>query len=41
VAPADLDGFLLGTLKGRVRAALEVLTSGGGTVELEDGAPVA
>ncbi|MFE3487451.1 MULTISPECIES: NUDIX domain-containing protein [Streptomyces] len=41
VAPADLDGFLLGTLRGRVRAALEVLSSGGGTVELEDGEPVA
>ncbi|CAM5344775.1 NUDIX hydrolase [Streptomyces griseus] len=41
VAPADLDGFLLGTLRGRVRAALEVLGSGGGTVELEDGEPVA
>lgn len=41
VAPADLDGFLLGTLGGRVRAALEVLSSGTGTVELEDGEPVA
>lgn len=41
VAAADLDGFLLGPLGGRVRAALEVLASGGGTVELEDGAPVA
>ncbi|WP_424918095.1 NUDIX domain-containing protein [Streptomyces sp. wa1064] len=41
VAPADLDGFLLGPLGGRVRAALEVLASGGGTAELEDGAPVA
>lgn len=39
VAPADLDGFLLGTLGGRVRAALEVLASGSGTVELEDGEP--
>ncbi|MFD5344420.1 NUDIX domain-containing protein [Streptomyces anulatus] len=41
VAPADLDGFLLGPLGSRVRAALEVLASGGGTAELEDGEPVA
>ncbi|MFJ9985521.1 NUDIX domain-containing protein [Streptomyces globisporus] len=40
VAPADLDGFLLGPLAGRVRAALGALTSGGGPVELEDGRPV-
>ncbi|MFD3793485.1 MULTISPECIES: NUDIX hydrolase [Streptomyces] len=37
VAPADLDGYLLGSLHGRVRAALEVLTSGSGTAELENG----
>ncbi|WP_103535202.1 NUDIX hydrolase [Streptomyces sp. SM11] len=41
VAPADLDGYLLGTLGPRVRAALAVLASGGGAVELEDGEPVA
>ncbi len=40
VAPADLDVYLLGPLAGRVRAALEALTSGGGPVELEDGEPV-
>lgn len=41
VAPADLGGYLLGQLEGRVRAALGALDSGGGTVELEDGEPVA
>ncbi|MFI1191600.1 NUDIX domain-containing protein [Streptomyces californicus] len=41
VAPADLDGYLLGSLRGRVRAALEVLASGGGTAELESGERVA
>lgn len=41
VAPADLDGFLLGALRHRVRAALAVLASGGGPAELEDGEPVA
>ncbi|CAM5275301.1 NUDIX hydrolase [Streptomyces] [Streptomyces griseus] len=41
VEPADLDGFLLGTLRHRVRAALAVLVSGGGPAELEDGEPVA
>ncbi|MFJ6612382.1 NUDIX domain-containing protein [Streptomyces sp. NPDC091289] len=41
VAPADLDGFLLGALRHRVRAALAALASGGGAVELEDGEPVA
>ncbi|MEV1044307.1 NUDIX hydrolase [Streptomyces sp. NPDC049916] len=40
VAPNELDGYLLGSLRQRVRAALEVLASGGGTVELEDGEPV-
>ncbi|MFI1223277.1 MULTISPECIES: NUDIX domain-containing protein [unclassified Streptomyces] len=41
VAPADLDGFLLGALGPRVRAALDALASGGGAVELEHGEPVA
>lgn len=41
VAPADLGDYLLGRLEGRVRAALGALESGGGTVELEDGEPVA
>ncbi|MFH9262749.1 NUDIX domain-containing protein [Streptomyces sp. NPDC017546] len=41
VAPADLDGYLLGSLGGRVRSALAALASGGGAVELEDGEPVA
>ncbi|MFE2979462.1 NUDIX domain-containing protein [Streptomyces sp. NPDC059258] len=41
VAPAELDDYLLGTLGGRVRAALEALATGGGPVELEDGEPVA
>ncbi|MFJ9624310.1 NUDIX domain-containing protein [Streptomyces sp. NPDC101181] len=40
VAPDELGGYLLGSLRQRVRAALEVLASGGGTVELEDGEPV-
>ncbi|RLV70677.1 NUDIX hydrolase [Streptomyces sp. CBMAI 2042] len=37
----DLPVHLLGQLAGRVRAALDVLESGAGTVELEDGKPVA
>ncbi|MFD7744546.1 NUDIX domain-containing protein [Streptomyces sp. NPDC059698] len=37
VAPAELDGYLPGALGGRVRAALEVLASGDGTAELENG----
>ncbi|MGA6170372.1 NUDIX domain-containing protein [Streptomyces sp. NPDC012600] len=41
VAPADLGGYLLAPLERRVRAALDVLGSGGSTVELEDGNPVA
>ncbi|MFE7458743.1 NUDIX domain-containing protein [Streptomyces sp. NPDC057554] len=41
VAPADLGGYLLVPLERRVRAALDVLGSGGSTVELEDGNPVA
>ncbi|MDQ0988018.1 NUDIX hydrolase [Streptomyces sp. V2I9] len=41
VAPADLDGYLLGSLGGRVRAALEVLASGDGAAELENGVRVA
>ncbi|MET4671635.1 ADP-ribose pyrophosphatase YjhB (NUDIX family) [Streptomyces sp. PvR018] len=41
VAPADLGGHLLGQLESRVRAALDVLESGSGTAELEDGKPVA
>ncbi|MFE9460989.1 NUDIX domain-containing protein [Streptomyces californicus] len=41
VAPADLDGYLLGSLHGRVRAALEVLASGSGAAELESGERVA
>ncbi|MFF9573150.1 NUDIX domain-containing protein [Streptomyces sp. NPDC014685] len=36
-----LDRHLLGTLGPRLRAALDVLDSGGGTVELVDGRPVA
>ncbi|MFF8918713.1 NUDIX domain-containing protein [Streptomyces sp. NPDC015032] len=35
----DLDRYLRGALALRVRAALEVLDSTGGTVELEDGLP--
>jgi hypothetical protein len=35
----DLGRYLLGTIGLRVRAALEVLDSGAGTVELEDGEP--
>ncbi|MFD8302750.1 NUDIX domain-containing protein [Streptomyces sp. NPDC059690] len=34
---ADLDDYLLGTLGGRVLAALDVLTEGSGTAELENG----
>ncbi|SCE29569.1 NUDIX domain-containing protein [Streptomyces sp. ScaeMP-e83] len=41
VAPADLGGHLLEPLESRVRAALDVLESGAGTAELEDGKPVA
>lgn len=40
VARDDLPVHLLGQLEGRVRAALDVLESGAGTVELEDGKPV-
>ncbi|WP_345983551.1 NUDIX hydrolase [Streptomyces sp. DSS69] len=36
----DLSVHLLGQLEGRVRAALDALESGAGTVELEDGKPV-
>ncbi|MFF3784901.1 NUDIX domain-containing protein [Streptomyces sp. NPDC001933] len=35
----EIDRYLLGTLALRVKAALEVLESGGGAVELEDGLP--
>ncbi|MFJ1589616.1 NUDIX domain-containing protein [Kitasatospora albolonga] len=41
VARADLGGYLPAPLERRVRAALDVLGSGGSTVELEDGNPVA
>ncbi|MFI8435587.1 NUDIX domain-containing protein [Streptomyces sp. NPDC079020] len=37
VRPAELDGHLPAPLRRRVGAALEVLASGAGTVELEDG----
>ncbi|MFE2291642.1 NUDIX domain-containing protein [Streptomyces sp. NPDC059452] len=37
VAPAELGGYLPGPLERRVRAALDVLESGGSTAELEDG----
>ncbi|MEU0137598.1 NUDIX hydrolase [Streptomyces sp. NPDC006296] len=37
---ADLDGHLLGRLRLRIGAALEVLDSGAGTAELEDGVRV-
>ncbi|GAA2979597.1 MULTISPECIES: NUDIX domain-containing protein [Streptomyces] len=37
---ADLSGHLPGRLGARVAAALEVLDSGAGAVELEDGVPV-
>lgn len=37
---ADLAGHLRGALAARVLAALEVLDSGAGAAELEDGAPV-
>ncbi|MFI5902973.1 NUDIX domain-containing protein [Streptomyces cyaneofuscatus] len=40
VARDDLPVHLLGQLEGRVRAALDVLESGAGAVELEDGKPV-
>ncbi|MFC9245552.1 hypothetical protein ACFT7S_16475 [Streptomyces sp. NPDC057136] len=40
VEPAGLGRYLLGPLGLRVAAALAVLDSGGGTVELEDGRPV-
>ncbi len=40
VEPAEIDDYLLGGLRGRVRAALDALASGAGTVELEDGSPV-
>ncbi|MFI9827685.1 NUDIX domain-containing protein [Streptomyces sp. NPDC051913] len=33
----ELDDYLLGTLGGRVRAALDVLAEGAGTAELENG----
>ncbi|WP_329332932.1 NUDIX hydrolase [Streptomyces sp. NBC_00663] len=33
----ELDDYLLGTLGGRVRAALDVLAEGSGTAELENG----
>ncbi|MGW6207159.1 NUDIX domain-containing protein [Streptomyces sp. NPDC055089] len=41
VEPAELGNHLLGALHSRVRAALDVLESGAGTAELEDGTPVA
>lgn len=40
VEPAEIDRYLPGARGGRVRAALEALESGAGTVELEDGHPV-
>lgn len=40
VAPAELQDHVPGQLESRVRAALDVLESGAGTVELEDGKPV-
>ncbi|MER6120885.1 NUDIX hydrolase [Streptomyces sp. NPDC001743] len=40
VEPAEIDRYLLGALRARVRAALDVLESGTGAVELEDGRPV-
>ncbi|MCX4735860.1 NUDIX hydrolase [Streptomyces sp. NBC_01363] len=36
----EIDNYLLGALALRVKAALDVLESGGGAVELEDGRPV-
>ncbi|MFJ8586514.1 NUDIX domain-containing protein [Streptomyces sp. NPDC093595] len=39
VAPEELPAHLLGSLGPRVLAALDVLTSGGGAVELESGRP--
>ncbi|GGW72540.1 NUDIX hydrolase [Streptomyces lucensis JCM 4490] len=41
VSPEDLPGHLLGALGRRVLAALEVLASGSGTAELENGHRVA
>ncbi|MEI7030345.1 NUDIX hydrolase [Streptomyces pratensis] len=41
VDPAELPAHLLGPLGLRVSAALAVLASGGGAVELENGEPVA
>ncbi|MDQ0792981.1 NUDIX hydrolase [Streptomyces sp. B1I3] len=41
VERAALDGYLPGPLGLRVRAALDVLDSGAGTAELEDGEPAA
>ncbi|WP_405902356.1 NUDIX hydrolase [Streptomyces sp. NBC_00656] len=41
VEPAELGNHLLGALHSRVQAALDVLESGAGTAELEDGTPVA
>ncbi|GGZ15739.1 NUDIX domain-containing protein [Streptomyces nitrosporeus] len=41
VERADLGGYLPGQLGPRVEAALRVLDTGTGTVELEDGAPAA
>ncbi|GAA4785784.1 NUDIX hydrolase [Streptomyces ziwulingensis] len=40
VEPAELSRHLLGALHGRVLAALDVLATGAGTVELENGVPV-
>lgn len=40
VEPAEIDRYLLGALRTRVRAALDALESGTGAVELEDGRPV-
>jgi ADP-ribose pyrophosphatase YjhB (NUDIX family) len=39
VEPEELPAHLLGSLGPRVRAALDVLTNGGGAVELENGRP--
>ncbi|MEU9339421.1 NUDIX hydrolase [Streptomyces sp. NPDC048290] len=41
VPPAELDPYLLGPLGPRVRAALDVLADGSGTVELENGERIA
>ncbi|MFD0344831.1 NUDIX domain-containing protein [Streptomyces sp. NPDC127117] len=40
VERAEIDRYLLGALALRVKAALDVLESGGGAAELEDGRPV-